>query len=125
MKARLLLCWALALGSCGRTPPAPPASSGPGASSAPSEPTVASARPVPQRVKLLPRGAANVVISVDHPRILLGENAALHFCVQNRGSAPFEIETGGDYRGGWRSARFKVSARAADGALAPDPHPGD
>jgi hypothetical protein len=119
MRARLLLCLGLSFGSCSRSSP-PATTTAPVEAPAPPPPAPP---PVARRVTPPPAGAARVVLAVDRAQIFLGENAALHFCVRNEGTAPFDIDVGGDYRAAWRATRFQVTATAPDGTAAPDPHP--
>ena len=67
---------------------------------------------------------ARVVLGFDKPAFSFGEPVLLHFCLENISSKPFSIEVGGDYRGGSRSSRFKVTVTNAAGAVVPDPDPG-
>lgn len=60
----------------------------------------------------------------DKTRYYLGENILLHYRVENAGETPFQISVGGDYRGGTRADRFKVTASSADGRTVADPTPG-
>ena len=78
---------------------------------------VRSKQPVP--------AGARVRLVFDKPRYFLGENVLAQFCVENIGSTPFTVESGGDYRGAARSTRFKVSATGLDGTPVADPFPGD
>lgn len=71
----------------------------------------------------LTTGPALVVLTVDKPTFFLGENLLVHYCIENTGVAPFQIDIGGDYRGGSRSSRFKVTVTDARGAPAADPDP--
>lgn len=61
--------------------------------------------------------------SFDKAKYFLGENAMLHFSIENTGQDPIKLETGGDYRGTVRATRFQVKVVAEDGSVAPDPHP--
>ncbi len=70
----------------------------------------------------VPAGA-KVTLEFDKPTYFLGENILLHFCVENTGSEPFKIDTGGDYRMASRSLRFVVTAWHDDDTQAPDPDP--
>jgi len=54
----------------------------------------------------------------------LGENILLHFCLENQSNESFTFYIGGDYRGGTRSNRFKVSVKDKDGNIMLDPDPG-
>lgn len=126
MRERLLLCAALSLGACARAAPPDAATT----IAAPPDVTTAAAappapRPAAERMTLPLPGAARVVLSLDRPQALIGENTAVHFCVHNEGKTPFDLQFGGDYRAGWRETRFKVTATAADGTTAPDPHPAE
>jgi hypothetical protein len=53
----------------------------------------------------------------------LGENVLLHYHLENTGDTPFKLSVGGDYRGGTRAHRFKVSATDAQGRPVADPSP--
>jgi hypothetical protein len=59
----------------------------------------------------------------DRTNYFLGENIVLYYRIENAGTTPFEISTGGDYRGSTRADRFKVSAVSAGGKLVADPTP--
>lgn len=67
------------------------------------------------RITLVPRRA-------DY---FLGENIIADFRVENAGETPFTVSVGGDYRGGTRADRFKISARDAQGNLVADPRPNE
>ena len=64
---------------------------------------------------------ARIELSFDKPEYQLGEPILLHYCVTNVSKRPFDVEFGGDYRGGSRSHRFKVSVSNALGVTLPDP----
>ncbi len=49
-------------------------------------------------------------LNFDKPEYFLGENAIMHFCVQNTGDKPIAIDYGSDYRFAPRALRFKVKA---------------
>lgn len=70
-----------------------------------------------------PPGRARVVLSTDRPRFFLGENVLVHYCIENTSSTPFQIRHGGDYRGGSRSQRFKMTLTDERGAAVADPDP--
>jgi hypothetical protein len=66
---------------------------------------------------------ARVSVELDKKEYFLGENVLLHFCVENTGKGPFQINLGGDYRGASRHLRFKVQALDAAGKPCDDPDP--
>jgi hypothetical protein len=66
---------------------------------------------------------ARVSVELDRKEYFLGENVLLHFCIENTGKGPFQINLGGDYRGASRHLRFKVKASNAAGKLCDDPDP--
>ncbi len=70
----------------------------------------------------VPAGA-RVSIELDKNEYFLGENVLLHFCIENSGKEPFQIDLGGDYRGASRHLRFNVKALDAAGKLCDDPDP--
>ena len=74
-----------------------------------------SSRPVPL--------GAKVSLEADQTDWFLGENIVLHFKVENVGDEPFPVSAGGDYRGGARATRFKITARDAGGQAVVDPNP--
>ena len=76
-------------------------------------------------VKLPQSVPAGAKVSLEARRAdyFLGENIIADFRVENTGQTPFAISVGGDYRGGTRADRFKISARDAEGHLVNDPHP--
>ncbi len=67
--------------------------------------------------------AVKLTAEFDHDRYFLGENVLVHFTLENRGTSPLELDSGGDYRGAPRSLRFKVIAIGPDGSICPDPFP--
>ncbi len=73
-------------------------------------------------VGLVPEGA-RVTLEMDKPQFFLGENILVHFRLENVGDKPFSYNYGGDYRGGSRSLRFKVTAVGPDGRPVADPDP--
>lgn len=73
--------------------------------------------------KLPPAGSVKVSLLAEKPEFFIGENILLHYCIENLGTNPVGLSTGGDYRGGTRAHRFKVSAVSSDGREAIDPHP--
>jgi len=77
---------------------------------------------LPDQTREVPAGA-RVSLEADKTGWFLGENIVVHFKVENTGDTPFSISSGGDYRGGTRSNRFKISARDTAGHLVPDPDP--
>lgn len=85
-------------------------------------PVAALAAPVFGGAGPVPAGA-HVTLELDKAQYFLGENILVHFRLENVGDKPFSYSYGGDYRGGSRSARFKVSAIAPDGQPAADPDP--
>jgi hypothetical protein len=66
---------------------------------------------------------ARVSIELDQKEYFLGENVLLHFCIENTGKEPFEIDLGGDYRGASRHLRFDVEVIDEAGKLCDDPDP--
>jgi hypothetical protein len=68
-------------------------------------------------------GDARIELSFDRPSYVLGEPVLLRFCIVNVSNRPFDVEIGGDYRGGSRSTRFKVSVTNGAGVAMPDPDP--
>ena len=62
-------------------------------------------------------------LRADRTEFFLGENILLHYCIENQGQGVPELSTGGDYRGGTRADRFKVSVIDGAGREMPDPHP--
>lgn len=71
----------------------------------------------------LPAGIRISLIS-DRTTYFLGENIVLYYRIENVGSEPFQISVGGDYRGGTRADRFKVTAISKDSGAVADPTPG-
>lgn len=80
------------------------------------------APPIAQKIQVVPDGA-RVTLVPRRADYFLGENIIADFRVENAGKTPFSISVGGDYRGGTRADRFKVSARDAQGNPVPDPNP--
>ncbi|MEQ8789897.1 MAG: hypothetical protein RIC55_26620 [Pirellulaceae bacterium] len=76
----------------------------------------------PRAPAKLPPGAEIRLVPLKQ-RWLLGENILLYYEVKNTGDAPFEVDIGGDYRGGARANRFKVIALSEKGAPQEDPAP--
>jgi hypothetical protein len=74
-------------------------------------------------VSIGPGMKPRIELGIRKPKVLLGENVLVDFCVVNDGEAPITIDVGGDYRGSSRSLRFKVEVRDAKGTLMPDPDP--
>lgn len=70
----------------------------------------------------VPAGA-RVTLEPRRTDYFLGENIIADFRVENASETPFSISVGGDYRGGTRADRFKVSARDAAGQAVADPSP--
>lgn len=71
--------------------------------------------PVPPLVK--------VTADSDRDHYFLGENPLIHLTVENRGRLPLHVSAGGDYRGGTRANRFKITVRDTGGHLIADPMP--
>jgi len=65
---------------------------------------------------------ARVSIDLDQKEYFLGENVLLHFCIENTGKEPFQINLGDD-QGASRHLRFKVTALDAAGKPCDDPDP--
>ena len=59
----------------------------------------------------------------DKAEFFLGENILLHYRIENIGKEHLGIDVGGDYRGGTRANRFKVTVVDAAGRELPDPAP--
>ena len=86
-------------------------------------------------VSLAPRGAmaadrpaaippgVKISLVLDRTEFFLGENILLHYCIENTGEPAFSVEVGGDYRGGTRANRFKITARSVAGQPVGDPAP--
>jgi hypothetical protein len=71
-----------------------------------------------------PRTAdARVVLTADKREFFIGENVLIHYCLENTTAVPFTVSVGGDYRGGTRSSRFKVTVTNLAGVVMPDPDP--
>ncbi|RYG55207.1 hypothetical protein EON80_30965, partial [bacterium] len=68
---------------------------------------------------------ARVTLKPVKEKFILGESIVARFIVNNDSRKEFKISYGGDYRGGARQARFKVSAEGPDGENVADPYPGD
>src|SRR5258705_8566489 len=66
---------------------------------------------------------AVLTLQFDKTEFLIGENILSHYVISNRGGAAFQIDVGGDYRGGTRANRFKVTATRNDGLVVEDPNP--
>jgi len=118
-KALIIALTALGLFAAKQAIPSPPASP-PASQAIPSPPAT---DPATTSQKSPPPAHYSLAVKFDKPKYFLGENVLLDFIVQNTGTAPFVIGTGGDYRGTYRQTRFKVKATAEDGSCAPDPHP--
>ena len=69
-------------------------------------------------------GGIRISLSSDRKSYFLGENILLYYRVENVGNEPFKISVGGDYRGGTRADRFKVTATSNEGGTVADPTPG-
>lgn len=67
----------------------------------------------------------NAVIRLEFAKteFLIGENAFANYVISNTGGPVIKPNTGGDYRGGTRANRFKITAVRSDGYEAPDPEP--
>jgi len=70
----------------------------------------------------IPSGS-KISLVLDRTEFFLGENILLHYGIENTGGPAFAVEVGGDYRGGTRANRFKITARSATGQLVGDPAP--
>jgi hypothetical protein len=70
-----------------------------------------------------PSNQTQITLSSERSHYFLGENALIHFCVKNVGTQPVKLDVGGDYRGAYRSLRFKLEAFDAQNNPVPDPHP--
>jgi hypothetical protein len=79
------------------------------------------ALPPDKRIKV-PNGAV-ASLDFDKPVYFLGENVLVHFVLENHGTRPFTVESGGDYRMASRETRFEVTAQDSNGNLMPDPNP--
>lgn len=66
---------------------------------------------------------ARVTLQPRRTDYFLGENIIMDFQVENTGDEPFSLAAGGDYRGGTRAGRFRITARDEQGHIALDPHP--
>lgn len=73
--------------------------------------------------QLPPAGAAKISLVADKPEFFLGENILLHYRIENAGKEHLDFSVGGDYRGGTRANRFKVTVVDAAGREMPDPVP--
>lgn len=73
--------------------------------------------------KLPQPGAVRITLLADKPEFFLGENILLHYRVENTGKEHLDCSVGGDYRGGTRANRFKVTVVDAAGRAMPDPAP--
>lgn len=80
--------------------------------------------PSPARpLQLPPPGTAKITLLADKPEFFLGENILLHYRIESIGKEPLGFDVGGDYRGGTRANRFKVTVVDAAGREMPDPAP--
>jgi len=70
----------------------------------------------------MPEGA-KVTLKTGHAEYFLGENVLVDFVLENTSDQPFQISTGGDYRGSSRALRFIVTATDETGNVAEDPDP--
>ena len=66
---------------------------------------------------------AKVSLVFDKPEYFLGETILVHLRIENTGTKPFGVNTGGDYRGAARPGRFHVSAKDEQGVETCDPYP--
>lgn len=64
-----------------------------------------------------------ISLLLDKQEYFLGENILINYCIKNEGNEPVSIDVGGDYRGGTRASRFKVTATGPDRKPAADPDP--
>ena len=78
--------------------------------------------PAPAR-QLPPPDALRISLLADKPEFFLGENILLHYRIENTGKEHLGIDVGGDYRGGTRANRFKVTVVDAAGREMSDPAP--
>jgi len=76
----------------------------------------------PAHDQTIPPGA-KVNLVFEHQEYFVGEDVSFQFVLENTGDAPFEYETGGDYRGASRALRFKITATDPDGHECEDPDP--
>lgn len=79
--------------------------------------------PAPQRPKLPAADSMKISLLADKAEFFLGENILLHYRIENTGKEHLGIDVGGDYRGGTRANRFKVTVVDAAGRELPDPAP--
>ncbi|MFT5109599.1 MAG: hypothetical protein ACI8XO_001748 [Verrucomicrobiales bacterium] len=70
----------------------------------------------------IPTGA-KIELVADRIEFFLGENILLYYRITNTGETSFSIDVGGDYRGGTRANRFKITAVDADNRSVEDPSP--
>jgi hypothetical protein len=75
-----------------------------------------------QPAKSIPTNAV-ILLEFEKTEFLVGENIFANYVISNRGGPVLKPNTGGDYRGGTRASRFKVTAVRVDGYVAPDPQP--
>ncbi|PAW86554.1 MAG: hypothetical protein B9S33_07805 [Pedosphaera sp. Tous-C6FEB] len=73
--------------------------------------------------QLPPPGTAKITLLADKQEFFLGENILLHYRIENAGKEHLGFDVGGDYRGGTRANRFKVTVVDATGRAIPDPAP--
>ena len=73
-------------------------------------------------VAAIPPGA-KISLLLDRTEFFVGENILLHYGIENTGGPAFSVSVGGDYRGGTRANRFKITASSAAGTPVPDPAP--
>lgn len=73
---------------------------------------------------ILPADAKySVTVTTERTEYILGENVRVTFSLENTGLVEFTADFGGDYRGGTRANRFKVTASDSNGQKADDPDP--
>lgn len=89
----------------------------------PSIPTLLSTAKPTLGPKLPPVGTVKVSLKAEKAEFYIGENILLHYCIENLSTNSIGFSVGGDYRGGTRAHRFKVSAVSSEGREATDPHP--
>lgn len=70
----------------------------------------------------IPPGA-RISLVLDRQEFFLGENILFYYRIENTGGPAFSVGVGGDYRGGTRAGRFKITATDAQGKTVADPAP--
>ena len=73
--------------------------------------------------KVPPADTLKLSLQAARTEFFLGENILLHYCIENLGKEPIGHSVGGDYRGGSRADRFKVTVVDSAGREMPDPQP--